>query len=108
MMKRFWAKVNKTNGCWLWTGSRKNTGYGQWVMEKKNYLAHRYSWQIHNGDIPAGLCVCHKCDMPLCVNPDHLFLGTQAENMRDMKLKGRSQTGPRKNPYKRYPDWFKP
>lgn len=82
------------SGCWLWDGAvfvRKDRRipYGKAVVGRKQMAAHRRSWQLFRGEIPAGLYVCHKCDIPLCVNPDHLFLGTQFDNMADMIAKGR-------------------
>lgn len=83
-------------GCWLWNGGWTERKYGV-CSTKKVVLAHRDSYVRHKGDIPDGLFVCHKCDTPCCVNPDHLFLGTHDENMRDMVNKGRGPTG-EKNP----------
>jgi hypothetical protein len=80
------------SGCWLWMCSLNAAGYGQ--LGKR--LAHRVSWEVHVGAIPCGLCVLHKCDTPPCVNPDHLWLGTYADNGADMARKGRRQSGPRK------------
>jgi hypothetical protein len=95
---RFWEKVNKTEGCWNWIASKRNKGYGAFVYPSScgdivQGRAHRFSWEIHNGEIPAGMCVLHKCDNPACVNPDHLWLGTKADNNHDMIKKGRRVVG---------------
>lgn len=88
--KRFWERVSKQdNGCWLWTGHTNPRGYGVIAVNGTMWLAHRYSYQLHTGSIPDKLFVCHKCDVPSCVNPDHLFLGTHQDNMDDMAAKGR-------------------
>lgn len=76
------------NGCWVWTASRFKNGYGQCRYQDQS-KAHRVSWLIHRGVIPKGVCVLHRCDNRPCVNPQHLFLGSQKDNMRDMILKGR-------------------
>lgn len=88
-MNRFWEKVKKTKSCWNWNASRHIFGYGFFSLKGKLMGAHRASWIIHNGKIPAGKCVLHKCDNPSCIRPDHLFLGTLADNVRDMDKKKR-------------------
>lgn len=94
---KFWASVDKRpSGCWLWLGERAAGGYGAITVtngkERTRVLADRFSWQLHNGEIPAGLKICHACDVPQCVNPEHLWLGTQQDNIRDMEAKGRRRT----------------
>jgi hypothetical protein len=87
---RFDAKVNRTETCWLWTAQRVGTmGYGRIWLNGRGVAAHRYSYERFVGPIPAGMQVLHKCDNPVCVRPDHLFLGTQLENMQDKIRKGR-------------------
>jgi len=83
-------------GCWLWTGCTNQNGYGSISASKrKSMLAHRAAYVTYKGPIPLGMCVCHTCDTPLCVNPDHLFLGTVGDNVRDRDEKGRVQRGER-------------
>lgn len=83
-MKRFFDKINKTENCWLWTAAtRGKTGYGAFKYKGKVVDAHRLSYELHNGPIEKGLLVCHKCDIKLCVNPDHLYLGTYKQNLLD-------------------------
>ena len=82
------------SGCWLWQGPLDSGGYGRFLI-KKTKLAHRASWMIFIGQIPDGMCVCHKCDVPSCVNPNHLFLGTTNDNIQDMVNKDRHARGER-------------
>ena len=94
VLERFNAKWEPVPhcGCWLWTACvRQSDGYGTLGIKGKTKAAHRVSWEIHNGPIPEGLCVLHRCDVPTCVNPDHLFLGTKADNTADMIAKGRAK-----------------
>src|SRR3990167_6368362 len=81
--ERFWRKVEKTHGCWLWTGARLTKGYGLVRRDTVGILAHRYSWILAHGAIPENMDVCHHCDNPQCVRPDHLFVGTRKANMED-------------------------
>lgn len=92
--QRFWEKVDRRgpNDCWLWTGCKHGHGYGSFNNRVGPKAAHRFSYQLHNGPIPDGMCVLHNCpdgDNPTCVNPAHLWLGTQADNIADMQKKGR-------------------
>jgi HNH endonuclease len=93
MTKNFWAQIEKTATCWFWTGVTNTLGYGKIQLNKRFILVHRFMWRWFNGPIPDGLHVLHKCDEPLCVNPKHLFLGTQEDNVRDCIQKGRHRSG---------------
>ncbi len=100
LAQRFWPKISPepNTGCWLWAGAADEHGYGkigQQYHHEPDVKAHRAAWMLTKGPIPDGLQVCHKCDVPSCVNPDHLFLGTFADNMDDKVAKGRQQKGER-------------
>ena len=89
---RFWTKVNKTETCWLWIAGKDTGGYGTIIYKGKTQKAHRVAWQIYFGAIPDGMCVLHQCDVRNCIKPEHLFLGTQADNIEDMCRKGRNRS----------------
>lgn len=93
-LRRFWTNVDipeEDNDCWLWTGFKNKNGYGKiYLIAEKEYV-HRIAYVIQYKDIPHGIKVLHKCDNPLCVNPNHLFLGTQQDNLKDMREKGRGK-----------------
>ena len=91
--EKFWSHVDKTAECWTWTGYIDQTGYGSISWKGKPVQAHRLAWFLTYGDIPNGLFVLHKCDNPKCANPNHLFLGTNADNQRDKVNKGRQARG---------------
>lgn len=103
--QRFWCRVQKSDGCWLWTGKPDKDGYGHlrgW--HGRQIGAHRFSFELHNGEInDSGLMVCHTCDNPPCVRPDHLFLGTCFDNIQDCIRKGRNACGDR-NASRLYPE----
>ncbi len=87
--RAFWEKVRKEDACWIWTGARTSQGYGNLRRNGQSLGAHRLSWTLTVGPIPDGMSVLHHCDNPSCVNPNHLFIGTHLDNMRDAVSKGR-------------------
>lgn len=97
--ERFWQRVAHSSECWLWTGPKVGRGYGKTHWNGKTARAHRVAWEITYGPIADGMCVLHKCDNPACCRPDHLFLGTYADNNRDMKKKGRTARGEQNGSY---------
>ena len=93
LSERFWSKVLKSDNCWLWRAGKTANGYGEIRVlldgRWKHMVANRVSWELHNGPIPAGLWVLHKCDVRHCVNPGHLYLGRAKDNTADMMKRGR-------------------
>lgn len=87
--EEFWNRVNQTDTCWLWTGAVRTDGYGHCRYQGNQVSCHRLAWTLTYGEIPIGLCVLHKCDVRLCINPDHLYLGTKKDNSRDAIVRGR-------------------
>ncbi len=94
-VETFWSHVDKSSECWIWKGGKDKDGYGRFYISKPKMfkIAHRFSYFIHNGFIDDSLLVCHTCDNPSCVNPNHLFQGTVQDNSDDMKRKGRQPKG---------------
>ena len=96
---RFWSKVDKSagvDGCWLWTGPTRTSGYGHFTVRRESFQAHRFAYDSVHSEAPLGsLLACHTCDTPLCCNPAHIFPGTSKDNMRDAMAKGRFAFGDR-------------
>ncbi len=88
-VQRFWNRVFKTSGCWLWLGPEGRSEYGEVGYKGKKYKAHHLAYNLTHGARPDGLFILHKCDNPKCVNPNHLYAGTHADNMRDRRERGR-------------------
>lgn len=88
------VEIDPANGCWIWQRALTTRGYGQMRRDRKSKMAHRASYEFFVGPIPNGLVACHTCDNRACINPKHIFLGTQKENLEDMVEKGRSLRGP--------------
>lgn len=92
-IRRFWSYVEKTDGCWWWKNKPSSSGYGTFGVRKRYIMAHRLSYFMAKGAFPDLLCICHTCDNPLCVRPDHLWVGTDAANIADRDQKGRTCKG---------------
>ncbi len=106
LKSQFLERVEKTDTCWVWKGKPDASGYGVTSVDLISTYAHRLSFEIYHHPIPQGLYVCHKCDNRICSNPDHLFVGTHLDNMRDMVAKGRHRFG--KNNKKTNPSAISP
>lgn len=105
MLDRFWDKVRKTDGCWEFAGAVSSAGYGTFWHSGKCYTAHRFAWLDTFGSLPPqDTFLCHSCDNKRCVRPSHIFLGSRADNARDMWSKGRQGPRFRKIPAKEHPD----
>jgi len=91
--ERFWEKVDKSGSCWNWTASIYSNGYGKFSVDRNTVRAHRFSYELKHGQIPANLVIMHSCDNRLCVNPAHLSVGTQFDNVQDMIVKSRQTVG---------------
>lgn len=92
-VESFWSKVATNDDCWWWMAAVGDDGYGFLSVRAYPVKAHRFSWKLHFGEIPNGMCVCHRCDNKICVRPEHLFLGTTQDNTADRDAKGRQTKG---------------
>ncbi len=91
LVEKFMSRLDKDeSGCWLWRGVLRASGHAHWRTRQYRDYAHRWSYRLFRGEIPAGAFVCHTCDVAHCVNPDHLYIGSHRDNMRDMKERGRA------------------
>jgi len=102
--KTFWDRYQKIGDCWIWQGSGNPRGYGQVSIKGKLQLVHRIAWILIYGEIPEGLRVCHRCDNRRCINPKHLFLGTDTDNVKDMWQKDRNNHKGEHNPFAKLTD----
>ena len=93
LIERFWGKVDKSGECWEWIAHKSHNGYGIFWFDGKNVRAHRFVLSLYDVDIPDGMCALHHCDNPSCVNPDHLYVGSPQQNIRDMVKRGRQNKG---------------
>lgn len=98
--ERFWSKVDKTGECWEWKAAKSEKGYGLFKFQGKQWRAHRFSWFVEHGPIPPAAQVNHHCDNPACVNPAHLYLGSQLDNRRDAVKRKRTAKGKRSGSYR--------
>jgi len=107
MADRFWTKATQTETCWLWTGARDAHGYGLFAIAGRNVRAHRVAYELEHGASPGDLVVRHICDTPACINPAHLILGTQQDNVADRNERGRTAKGERTG-FKTHPERYTP
>ena len=89
-ISKFWSNIDRTDKCWFWLPRPNSMGYGTFLLRKATFMAHRIAYELVKGPIPRGMFLCHTCDVPRCVNPEHMFLGSQKDNMQDSERKGRT------------------